>query len=46
MIAGLFAGRHEKLIFEPGRHLVGDEIALTVIESHEDVAERTRSRGR
>ena len=33
MIAGLFAGRREKLIFEPGRHLVGDAgVLLTRVE--------------
>jgi diaminopimelate decarboxylase len=33
MITGLFAGRREKLIFEPGRHLVGDAgVLLTRIE--------------
>ena len=33
MIADLFAGRREKLIFEPGRHLVGDAgVLLTRVE--------------
>ena len=33
MIVGLFAGRREKLIFEPGRHLVGDAgVLLTRVE--------------
>jgi len=33
MITGLFAGRREKLIFEPGRHLVGDAgVLLTRVE--------------
>jgi diaminopimelate decarboxylase len=33
MITGLFSGRHEWLIFEPGRHLVGDAgVLLTRVE--------------
>ncbi|HQR09797.1 MAG TPA: diaminopimelate decarboxylase [Casimicrobiaceae bacterium] len=33
MVAELFAGRREKLIFEPGRHLVGDAgVLLTRVE--------------
>ena len=33
MVVGLFAGRREKLLFEPGRHLVGDAgVLLTRVE--------------
>jgi diaminopimelate decarboxylase len=33
MLLGLFAGRRERLIFEPGRHLVGDAgVLLTRVE--------------
>lgn len=33
MVTGLFAGRREKLLFEPGRHLVGDAgVLLTRVE--------------